>query len=361
MYGGENAILTLAKNFDKDRFNLSLLCMRRPENDDNQLISTARNMNIPVFEIPVRSRFDFSSLTMMRSIFQKHRIHLIHSHDFKSNFYGLLASTGLGVKRIVTVHGSTRDSILKRMYLFCDERLIYRFFDRVIVVSEPLAIEIGRKCGNKKKVELIRNGLDLVLFEALHDKSGASEEAIVIPCHHKVFGVIGRLFPDKGHRFFLEAFARVRREYPDTTALIVGDGPSLEPIRNQIAALNLETSVILCGMRSDMRSIYRRLDFTVIPSLREGLPYVLLESLANKIAVIATTVGEIPFIITDGTNGCLVPPGNIDALEKGMLQMMCDPEKTILMTNEGYRLFMENLTAHQMVRKNEEAYLSLVV
>ena len=75
---------------------------------------------------------------------------IVHSHDFKSDFYVMLASYGMKIKRIATAHGSTRDSVIKRIYLDLDENFVYRQMDRIIAVSEDVASGLKNKGLNTK-------------------------------------------------------------------------------------------------------------------------------------------------------------------------------------------------------------------
>ncbi len=176
----------------------------------------------------------------------------------------------------------------------------------------------------------------------------------------KVFSVIGRLYPDKGHRFFFFFFARVRDKHPRVAALIVGDGPERAAIQQSIAKLGLNGCVNMTGFREDMDSIYELTDFLVIPSLTEGLPYTLLEAMAAGIPVIATGVGDIPLLIEDRVTGVLVSPGSETALQSAMDLMLSDPEKRKGMTEKARQKILAEFSRERMLRSAEEMYASLL-
>jgi len=358
IYGAERVILTLGKNIDKERYKFMILCMRRKDGGSEELMNKARRFGIQVIPVDVNGRIDLGALTRMRKIFKNNKISIIHSHDYKSDLYGLIASINLGIKQIVTVHGSTRDSLKKKLYLFITEQFIYRFVDRLIAVSEEIFQSL-RKYHPPKRIELVQNGIDLSVVEN-EKEGGEGEDAFSISNEHKVFGVIGRLFPDKGHRFFLEALSRVVMNHPSVMALIVGDGPARNEIAGQVRKLKLENCVQLCGVWSDMKRIYDKIDFLVIPSLREGLPYTLLEAMAYKVPVLASTVGDIPRLVQEGVTGYLVPPGDTEALVKGMNQLLTDPEKSKEMAEKAHFLVMGRFSADRMVSKTEEVYAKIL-
>jgi glycosyltransferase involved in cell wall biosynthesis len=358
MFGGERVILTLGKNMDRQRFDFGLLCMRGRGRASEGLIEKGRELGIDVDVVDVKGKLDFGAVLKIRRVLQEKKVAVLHSHDFKANFYGALASANTGIRRVTTAHGSTRDSLLKRAYLTWDERFTYRFYDRIIVVSEDLREHVKRQGINGEKVIVIQNGLDLELLENSANER-ADERTFPVPEGCKVFGVIGRLYPDKGHRVFVDAFSKVKREFPNILGLIVGDGPGKEEIEAQIRELGLQESVFMCGVRSDMKTVYGYLNYLIIPSFREGLPYVLLESMANRIPVIASSVGEIPSIIKDGINGLLVQAGDAVALENCMTRMLENPERAKGMAERAHKLFTQEFTAEKMVRKTESVYGSL--
>jgi glycosyltransferase involved in cell wall biosynthesis len=358
IYGAERVILTLGKHIDRQCFDFTLLCMRRKDGRSERLINMAKELNIHVIPVEVEGRFDMRAIMKIRNIIRGQNVSLVNSHDFKSDFYAFMSSFYLPVKRVATAHGSTRDSFLKRTYLYFDEKIIYKYFDSIISVSENLKSQLENNI-NSIKVTVIQNCIDPSLLEG-NGSSKKSMPPLPIPEGHRVFAVIGRLFPDKGHRFFLRAFSKVWRRNPDITGLIIGDGPQRESISRQISELGLEHAVFLCGARSDMKHVYEKIDFLVIPSLTEGLPYVLLEAMANEIPVLATSVGDIPLLIHDEKTGYIVLQGDEEALTKRMMDLLQYPEKSRKMADEGYKIIQEKFTAENMVNKTEELYTFLL-
>lgn len=356
IFGAERVILTLAKNIDPGKVKIGLLCLRRKDGRSQALMDAAGQAGVPVFPVDVSGRFDLGALWTMRSILRSQKVDVIHTHDFKSDFYGLLATAATAVARVATAHGSTRDSWLKKLYLFFTEKGTYRFFHRIIAVSQDLHGYL-RACGVPPwKIETIQNGIDFSLLAAT---AAAAEAPLPDLKGRCVFSVVGRLFPDKGHRFFLEAFSRVRRRYPQAAAMIIGDGPEKENILAQVRQFELEETVHLCGVRADMAEVYGRTDCLVIPSLTEGLPYVLLEAMGKQVPVIASAVGDIPLLLKPGLTGRLVTPGDVDDLEQKMISFLAHPSKTDPMVVNACNLVTEKYSASQMAAKTEALYRQL--
>ncbi len=358
IFGAERVILTIMKNIDK-KYEVILICLRSPDGKSDILKEKAEEIGVKVFSVDVNSKMDFSSIKIIRDILKNHQVKILHSHDFKANLYGLMASNNLGLNRILTAGGTTRDSMVKRIYVYLDETFTYRFYDYIVAVSSEIYEKLLKKNIKTGRVLIIENGIDKSLYEHGANKSHINNP-FPIDNTNKVFAVIGRLFPDKAHCHFIDAFFDIKKVYPTSIALIIGEGPSEEEIRKRIIDLKLEDSVFLCGVRKDMMYVYRSIDYLVIPSLTEGLPYVLLEAMLFKVPVLATNVGGIPNIVINGVTGYLVPPGDVQSLKNGMEKMLNDQEKTREMSEEGYKLVNEKYSARRMAEDYGRLYDKMI-
>ena len=357
IFGAERHILTIGKNIG-EKFHVILICLRSPDRKSDPLMEKAKNLGIQVIPVDVAAKIDLKSILCIRRILKDHRIKILHSHDFKSNIYGLLASLNLGIKRVLTAGGTTRDSLLKKFYMYVDETFTYKCYDKIIAVSREIHDRLIKMNNRAGKVIIVENGIDSSLYDT--DINGKNiYDPLPVDGKKKVFAVIGRLFPDKGHRYFLQAFSECHEKYPTSMALIIGDGPLEEEISQQVLNLHLEGKVFLCGVRQDMKNIYNNIDYLVIPSLTEGLPYVLLEAMLCKVPVLATEVGGIPGLVTDEKTGYLVPPGDVESLKIGMEKMLDNPEKLKAMAENAYNLVNEKYSAKRMVDHIGRVYDSL--
>lgn len=358
IYGAERVILTIGKNLDKSKYNPILLTINDRQVDEDDFLRAAENIGFQVIVVPVKGKIDLAVLPQIRKIIKNTAPSILHGHDFKSNFYMLLSSAGLDVKRVVTSHGATRESSKEKLYLFLDGNVFYRFFDKIIAVSEQIGSQLRNRYLWSKKIAIIQNGIDVTLIE--NTQESTAEAPILLPEKaNPIFGVIGRLTADKGHRFFLKAFSKISRQYPLATALLVGDGPIRNDLEEMIRELNLTRKIVVCGVRKDMNYIYGMLDCVIIPSLREGLPYTLLEAMVKKVPVIATNVGDIPKLIEHEATGYLTEPTDVIALGKYMKEYLDNPEKSKKMAESAYNLVKSKFSAEIMVKAYERIYDSL--
>ncbi len=162
--------------------------------------------------------------------------------------------------------------------------------------------------------------------EAAAPPSGAAASAI---------GVIGRLSPEKGVDRALEVLAMVARRRPDARLVIAGEGPEEETLRRQAQALGVAQSVSWLGYREDLGDVYRQLAVVLIPSRSEGLPNVALEAMASGVPVVASAVGGLAEIITDGENGFLLGPDDTEGLAGRIAELLEHPDLRASVSRRG--------------------------
>jgi glycosyltransferase involved in cell wall biosynthesis len=177
-----------------------------------------------------------------------------------------------------------------------------------------------------KKAILINEGINLNHFSNTKDITCEIKSILGIPEKANIVGSIGRLAEQKGQKYLLQAAKIVINKIPNTYFIIVGDGP----LRNDLEALSrileIDQHVFFLGSRSDVINLLKCFDIFVLPSLWEGLPISLLESMASNVPVITTSIPGCMDIITNERNGILVDPRNPQALSEAIFQILHSPE-----------------------------------
>ncbi|WP_460734359.1 glycosyltransferase [Lysobacter tyrosinilyticus] len=144
---------------------------------------------------------------------------------------------------------------------------------------------------------------------------------------------VGRLVPMKGFDLLLAALAQLRTRGIEVSCTIIGEGPERERLEKLRAALDLESAVELPGampqsavVRHMGESTLMVLPCVVAPNGQsDGIPNVLMESMATGLPVISTRISGIPELVEDGVNGCLVPAGDVSALATAIEELLQDP------------------------------------
>ena len=161
------------------------------------------------------------------------------------------------------------------------------------------------------------------------------------------------LSPIKSIETLIDAFGRVRSEFPEFKLVIVGDGPSLENLKLKVKNEKLEDAVIFTGRLSlnEVKEAMKDCYVFVLPSLSEGFGRVLIEAMALSKPVVATNVGGIPEIVKDGVNGFLFEPKDIESLSRKLNMLLSDQKLACDMGAEG-RIFVENNFSNEKYIKN---------
>jgi len=226
----------------------------------------------------------------------------------------------LPVRWVGMTHGWTDENARIRLYNRLEKRLL-RSADHVVSVSPALA-ETMRRLRGDRPVSLVLNAVDATMLQGegrateirRHCLSGIGDGVLL--------GSFGRLSPEKGHRYLLEAMARLKGL--PVALVIVGDGQERASLETLAAALEIEDRVHFAGQRQNMRDYYEAIDLFVLPSLSEGLPFVALEAMALERPVVASRVGALPEVIDEGVNGWLVPRGQPDLLAATVASLLKD-------------------------------------
>lgn len=188
---------------------------------------------------------------------------------------------------------------------------------RVLAPDASMTDEVLRNLGvDESKVALVPNAIDLSLVDR-----EIPEVDLGIPRDARVLLSVGRLESNKGFSYLVRALSRVPE---DLLWVLAGEGPERGNLEREIERTGLRPRARLLGQVSDgaLHALYERCELFVHPTLYEGSSMVTLEAMAHRKAVVATRVGGIPDKILDGENGLLVPPGDVDALARAVVEAL---------------------------------------
>lgn len=318
--GPEKLILSGIQQLKESGYDFVIASFALP-NVPNRFLEEAQSQNISTEVIAVSGSFDFSSVKQLRKLFSRIRPSIIVAHDYRAIILSLIARRGFSIPLISVAHGWTGQSQRVKIYEFI-ERFAFKLADRVVAVSEPKLRELQKQGLAFPKLALIENGV------ALPEPDGASDtdlrEQLGIERSEILIGAVGRLSIEKGHKFFLDTAARLRRSHPEAKYVLVGDGPLRAELQRLAIHLGIQDIFFFVGWISDMEAVYRSLDIFMLPSLTEGLPMALLEAMSYGIPSIATTVGGVPNVIETNVSGLLATPGNSDSLTLALRKLLVD-------------------------------------
>jgi len=166
--------------------------------------------------------------------------------------------------------------------------------------------------------------------------------------------------PQKGLQYLLDAVALIKKRGllrgVEIACVIAGDGPLREELVKQAQALGIEDEVVFPGFVQDVPGFLACLDVFVIPSVAEGLSITTIEAMAAGLPVVASRVGGLPELVTEGVTGYLVEPRNSSALAQAILQMIGEPEEARKMGQQGRALACRVFSNEAMVTNTCKVY-----
>jgi glycosyltransferase involved in cell wall biosynthesis len=312
LYGAEHVVLGLAREQMQRGGQSRIVAFAHDVREQPALFKAASAQGIATTALPCHGIVDYRSLRALRTMLIKDPVDIVHCHDYKSVVYARLATQGLGVARVATLHGWLQGSRRLRLYRWLELRALRRF-QRVCAVSEPIANTLAA-AGHKTRVRRVDNGIDTARFRPASAPRQRHDSNIEL-------GVAARLSPEKNLAQLVHSVAECRRRGKPLRLTIVGDGPLRADLVALVTRLQLTDAVQLPGMLDRLEQWYPRLDAFVLPSLTEGMPMTVLEAMACGCPVVATAVGAIPELLQGLPGSRLIPPGDGAALSEALMQV----------------------------------------
>jgi glycosyltransferase involved in cell wall biosynthesis len=315
-------------------------------------MEAAADGGVEAIAIRAKYKIDPRIVWTTLKVVKERRIDIIHSHDYKSDILAWAVSQLHRVAIMSTVHGYIWNNLRYHIYWRLSNSLLPRF-DRVVAVSGQTR-ELVRKLGVRdKKLALIHNGIVAENYVADRVQPWTVRDRFGIPRDARVIGCVGRLSYEKGQRDLLQAAVAVLKTHPDVWFLFAGEGPDRPFIERQVADNGIGGRVVFTGHLSDVRPVFRDIDVLALTSHTEGFPNVVLESLCMDTPVLATDVGGVSEIITDGVTGVLLPPHRPDRIAEGLRAMLDRSDWARSLAMAGKALVMKEFTFERRVRKEE--------
>jgi glycosyltransferase involved in cell wall biosynthesis len=282
-------------------------------------------------------RKDIQAIRTLRALFRDMRPTVVHTHQSKAGIIGRCAAR---LSRVpVIVHGvhivpfASVGRMQKLVYLAA-ERAVAGCTDAFINVSEGTRqLYLQHAVGRPERHFVAHSGFDIERFQdATWPEDWRAlcgvQEAVDKP---PIILMLAALEPRKRHIEFIESFERITQKVPDVRLLLAGEGPMRQAIEATIARLGLQTHIRLLGFSSVPEQLISLADMTVLTSTREGLPRVIVQSLAGGKPVVTTQLPGVAELITDGSNGLITPAEDLGCTANAVAELLLDVERLRLM------------------------------
>jgi len=328
--GADKTTLKSAKYLEGTAYRAKAAYLHAPADPGfAEIRRRAREWGCPLIEIADRGALDPTVIFALAKVCRQLGVRIWHAHEYKSNVIGILLRPFLGLHLVSTVHGWVEFG--PRLSLFYKlDRWALRRYDKVIAVSPDIHDACVAAGVRPDRLVLIYNAIELDAYRRQHVPAQASGRRTEspddlirpVPPGRRVVGAVGRLSAEKGFDLLIDAFAKLCRRGFDLELWIAGEGQERQALERCAAQNGCRDRIVFLGFHSDARRLFECFDAFCLPSLREGLPNVVLEAMAMEVPIVATTVGGVARVLRPEEDAILVAPGSAAALESGLIRLL---------------------------------------
>ncbi len=320
---------------------------------------------IRVYELPDLQR-DISIKKEIKSFFAifriilKERPQVLHLNSPKASGMGALAGRILFRKNIIqTVHGFTwnedRNPLSKMLVSFFSWITIILCHKTIVIAPQEEKDALSLPLVRRNKIYLIRNGVEKIEFLEKNEARDLISSIIRRnPDHESTWiGTISELHKNKGLEYAINAVSKISQPIK---FFIIGTGEEKNKLEKIIMEKGLRDKVFLVGFMKNAPEYLKAFDIFTLTSIKEGLPYAILEAGRASLPTIASSVGGIPDIIDNSTNGILVTKGKPGEIVRAIEYMLDNPREAKKFGENLHKKIEEQYSIEHMLQKTFDLY-----
>jgi len=384
--GAQRYIFDLAKNFSKQKFFIEI-AVGKPGTEE--WLKELESQSIKIWRLKHLVRLhlwhNFLSFFEIYKLIKTTKPDVVHLNSSMAGFIGAIAAklfntkcqmlaslsrerSWSGVKGqmliVYTAHGLVLNEplpIYKKIIFWLFELLGNLMTNHIICVSHFDKKSILKyKLAPEKKLTVIHNGISSIEFLPKEQAKNKIFTNYQLPITDYLIGTIANLYPNKGLKYLIKAIhllskmSNVKCQMSNVCFVIIGKGQQKQELEKLIKKYNLK-NVYLIGEIPKAYKLLKAFDLFVLPSVKEGLSYTLIEALSAGLPVIATTVGGNPEIIENNKNGLLVPPANPTSLAEAIKKLLNNQNLRLNLTKSNLEKAKE-FNLEKMISQTEEVY-----
>ncbi|MEK6630761.1 MAG: glycosyltransferase, partial [Acidobacteriota bacterium] len=320
MHGVKRLFSWMIPRFDPDRFNISLVSLRKKDLSEE----TLESFGVDISYLH-KSKFDPATLTALLKVIDRKKIDILHMHGYGATTFGRSAAAMRRLPTILHEHANLTDT---PWFQKVADRALEPFTDIAIAVSQSTArFVINARLVTPEKVKVVYLGAPLEEFSRPRSASEVSDARLALGIGPADFaiGTVTRLHDSKGNEVLVEAARAVLDARPSAKFYLVGEGPLLSALEAQAARMNLGDRFVFAGFAKDVSQVLAAFDLSVFPSLWEGTPLTGFEALAAGKPIVATDADGLLDILTRDRDARIVPRRDAKALAAAIIAMMDSP------------------------------------
>ncbi len=347
--GQEIRILTEAQGFRRRGHDVVVYAA-----EGSRILAEAPRFDVPVTALPIGRKRPAGLVALTRALGAR-PADIVNTHSSTDSWLAALACQALALRgrrkpvlirtRHVSVAVPTNPA---SQWLYC------RATARTVTTGDALARALVRDNGlDPARVDSVPTGIDPSRYGRLTRREARA--ALLLPQQSPLVGIVATLRSWKGHRYLVEALARLRHR--DAKLLIVGDGPQREALHAQVAALDLSQRVRFAGQQDDVAAWLAALDVFALPSYaNEGVPQALLQAMFAGIPCVTTDAGAIGEIARAGETATIVAKEDPDALAGGIDRLLADQALATAQAARAHAFVSSRYTLDAMLDRMESVF-----
>ena len=341
--GAQKYVRDLSLNLSKEDFEIEVAIGERKKSYKEEWIKDLENNKIKIHRLKHLVRelnlwHDFLSAFELYKLFLKSNPDIVHLNSSKVGSTGaviawLYKKAGRpNLKIVYTAHGFVFNepiNLFKRKFYLWSEKISGRFKDKIICVSEADKISgLNNKIAEHKKFVTIHNGIDKNEINFL-EKDLARKKLFGEKINYenkKIVGSIAKFYSTKGIEYFIRSAKILKDKRSDLLFVVLGQGKLKKDLEKQIKKFDLEKDFLLIDKGDLAKNYLKAFDIFCLTSIKEGLPYVLIEALNAGLPIITTKVGGVTEIIEPDENGLVVLPKKPREISRAIEKLIDDEE-----------------------------------
>jgi len=321
MHGVKRLFSWMIPRFDASRYNVSLVSLRKKDLSEE----TLESLGIDISYLH-RSKFDPATLTALLKVMDRQQTDILHLHGYGATTFGRIAGQMRGLPTILHEHANLTTT---PWFQKVADRMLAPATDIAIAVSKSTAeFVINARQMPPERVKVVYLGVPLEEFsrnrtvqeiaEARHELGALAGEFVA--------GTVTRLHDSKGNSYLVDAAQAVLRDRPKARFYLFGEGPLRPELEAQAKALGLGNRFVFGGFTRDVARTVSAFDINVFPSLWEGTPLTVFETLAMGKPIVATDADGLMDVLTDEHDALIVPKRDAAALARAIVRLIDSPE-----------------------------------
>jgi glycosyltransferase involved in cell wall biosynthesis len=348
--GLEIVIANLCRHIDKEKFNISICCLKEIGSVGKELVK--EGYSVKVFNPPRWLKNNYFSWLQLYLHSKEKNINILHSHTLDSLFDSVLCRFfNKKIKTVHTFHYGNYPKLPAKYILI--EKIFCRFVDKLVSVGNVQKEKIIETFKiDKKSIITVWNGVPKIKGEPSLDMVEQYREKDRI-----IIGTVCTLIEQKGLSKLIDVASEIKKRSRKALFLIAGEGHLRAPLEEKVRKLGLKDEVKFIGwVDNPCYTFLPYIDIFFLPSLWEAMSVVVLEAMEAGKPVVVTDVGDNRFVIEDGVDGFLACPGKIQQMTDIIIKLIEDYELRVLIGEKARNKIREHFSVEKMVSAYEVLY-----